>query len=436
MSASHRSAILTAIVAASLLAGAAPARATYSIVGVDRTTRHVGVSGTSCVAPSSVFVIYGSAPGKGAVASQAAANQAGRNRAVQRLMMDVAPADIITELTSAAFDPGAASRQYGVVDVTGRAAGHSGARNGDFADDRQGAAGDFNYSVQGNILTSAAVLTQAAAAFERPACDLAERLMRALEAGGQNGQGDSRCTPFNAPGDSAFVAVDRPGETAGSYLRIRVDGPRRMNPLPTLRARFDEWRMTHPCPGDAPDGGSPPRLDAAPGRDGPPAGGTGGGGAGGAGGRTDGGAAGGTGGGADAGGGNAGRGGGGAGAGGAGTGGAAGATGGAGAGGAGPGGAGGGGGRGVGGGGGAGGTSPPVGGAGGSPPVGGGGGAAAGAGGNGTGGGSSPPGGCSCRSAGAPAGGGAGAGLAGVLALALRRLSLRRRSRRSGSSPT
>jgi uncharacterized Ntn-hydrolase superfamily protein len=231
------------------------AAATYSIVASDTVTRQVGGAGTSCVAPSSVYVIYGSAPGRGAVAAQALANTAGRDRAVQRLGMDLAPASIIAEITGAGFDPIAGMRQYGVVDRMGRAAGHTGADNDDFADDVQGTAGDLAFSTQGNILTGAAVLSQAAAAMRGPGCDLAEHLMRAVEAGARGGQGDRRCTPFGAPGDSAFIQVDRPGEPAGSYLRLRVDGPVHRNALVALRTQFDAWRMTHPCPAETPDAG-------------------------------------------------------------------------------------------------------------------------------------------------------------------------------------
>ena len=261
----------------------ATALATYSIVAADRATRQVGGAVTSCVAPSSVAGVYGSAPGRGAVASQAASNRAGRDRAVQLLLMDVAPEQIITTLTSPAFDTGAARRQYGVVDMMGRAAGHSGTGNGVFSNDIQGDVEGFTYAIQGNILTGAPVLSQAQAAFQRDdACDLAERLMRALEAGAANNQGDRRCTVAGAPSDSAFIQVDRPGEPAGSYLRLSVVTPRRTNPIPGLRTQFDAWRRTHPCPDGMPvppppppvDAGMDPRRDAAP----PPdtAGGTGG----------------------------------------------------------------------------------------------------------------------------------------------------------------
>jgi MYXO-CTERM domain-containing protein len=244
--------------------------ATYSIVAADRATRQVGGAVTSCVG-GSVAGVYGSAPGKGAVAAQAASNRAGRDEAVRLLLMDVAPQQIITRITSAMFDPASARRQYGVVDLMGRADGHSGTGNGNFAGDRQGQAGDFTYSIQGNILTGPAVLSQSEAAFRGEGCDLADRLMLALEAGGASGQGDSRCTP-GSPSSSAFIAVDLPDQPAGSYLRISVLPQGRSNPLPRVRAQFDTWRRTHPCPGDAPppDGGASP-PDTAPPADANPA---------------------------------------------------------------------------------------------------------------------------------------------------------------------
>lgn len=142
--------------------------------------------------------------------------------------------------------------------MQGRAAGHTGANNGVYAADRQAGLGPFAYSVQGNILTGAAVLDQTETGFRAEGCDLAARLMRALEAGGANGQGDSRCTGSGIPSDSAFIEVEREGEAAGSYLRLEVTGTAPNNPLPLLRERFDAWRATHPCPPPKPasDGGT------------------------------------------------------------------------------------------------------------------------------------------------------------------------------------
>ena len=235
----------------------ATARATYSICATDTAARQVGGSGTSCVAPSSVYVIYGSAPGHGVVHAQAFYNETAKLEAVDELNMDVPPADIIVNITDPAFDPLYDLRQYGVVDLMGRAAGFTGALTTAYAEDRQGLTGTFPYSVQGNILTSVAVIDNTEDAFVNGGgCDLADRLMLALEGGEQNGEGDSRCTPDGVPSDSAFIQVDLEGMPAGSYLYLEftasTDPP--PNPITELRSMYDSWRATHPCP-SPPDGG-------------------------------------------------------------------------------------------------------------------------------------------------------------------------------------
>ena len=205
---------------------AVPAAATYSVVGADSATREVGGTGTSCLGGSDVYIIYGSVPGVGVIHAQASANLDGRDRGVELLEQGTSPSDILLEITSSSFDTMARVRQYGLVDSSGRTAGFTGAGARAFADDRQGESGTFSYSVQGNILTSEAVLTQAAAAFESEGCDLAERLMRALEAGADNGEGDSRCTPDGIPADSSFIQVERPDTPRGSYLELHVRSSR------------------------------------------------------------------------------------------------------------------------------------------------------------------------------------------------------------------
>jgi MYXO-CTERM domain-containing protein len=230
--------------------------ATYSIVGADTATREVGGTGTSCLRGQDVYIIYGGVPGLGVIHAQATYNENGRDRGVELLQQGTAPADIMAEITSSGFDSNARVRQYGIADSTGRTAGFTGAGDRAFADDRQGASGTFVYSVQGNILTSEAVLTQAAAAFEGSGCDLAERLMRALEAGADNSEGDSRCTPDGIPSDSSFIQVERPGIAEGSYLELHVRTSMNASPIPGLREQFDVWRATHPCPSGGGSGGS------------------------------------------------------------------------------------------------------------------------------------------------------------------------------------
>jgi MYXO-CTERM domain-containing protein len=79
--------------------------------------------------------------------------------------------------------------------------------------------------------------------------------VRALEAGAMGGQGDRRCTPDGIPADSAFVQVDREGEPAGSFLELHVPSSGNDDPLVELRADFDTWRASHPCPSTAGGGG-------------------------------------------------------------------------------------------------------------------------------------------------------------------------------------
>lgn len=220
---------------------------TYSIVAADMATREAGGAGTSCLEGQDVYVIYQAAPGHGVVHAQAYYNAAGRRRAAELLMAGESPSQILASITGPEFDEQAEIRQYGIVDVLGRSAGFTGAGATAYAADRQGHVGTFAYSVQGNILTSERVLSQAASAFEVEGCDLAERLMRALEAGADGGEGDSRCTASGIPSDSAFLQVEKPDGTAG-YLSLRVESSGRDNPLPQLRQKLDAWRASHPCP--------------------------------------------------------------------------------------------------------------------------------------------------------------------------------------------
>jgi uncharacterized Ntn-hydrolase superfamily protein len=251
------------------------ANATYSIVAADMATKEVGAALTSCLQQYGVGTVnllqaYGSVPAMGAVVAQARvdANQRARKEVERLLGMDLDPAEIIKAITRTTFDSYAEERQYGIVDVRLRSAGFTGTKVTAYKEDRQGAKGNFVYSVQGNLLTSKNVLDQAATAFQSSGCDLAERLMNALEAGGKNKEGDRRCTALSPsiPSDQAVLAVDLPDGTF--LLRLQVRDTRPENPLVLLRAKFNEWRKTHPCPGRTPaidggDGGRSPPVDAA-----------------------------------------------------------------------------------------------------------------------------------------------------------------------------
>jgi len=237
-----RARLLCLVVCFVSLATTAPAWATYSIVAVDQQTGQVGGAATTCIAGASVSRVYQGVPGIGAIHSQANTNISGRQYGAQLLKQGY-PADVIIRaLASADFDAIASTRQYGVVTLDGTSAGFTGANNGSFANDIQGEEGGFLYSIQGNILTSSRVLTQAQSGFAQDACDLASRLIAALEAGARNGEGDSRCRPA-APSDAAFIQVENPDGRV--FVRLDVKGSR--NPLGELRSRFDAFRREVAC---------------------------------------------------------------------------------------------------------------------------------------------------------------------------------------------
>ncbi len=251
----------SAVAALALFAAPAPASATYSIAGVDRATDQVGGAGASCIGSQSVRIIYGVSVGRGVVHAQALVNTAGRDEAVGLLTRGLDPPDIIEIITAGNFDTLAQQRQYGVVNLDGPPAGFTGAENGDFAGDLQGEIDTFAFSVQGNILTGAGVIDRAAEAFADGGCDLADRLMLALEAGAENGEGDSRCTGSGVPADSGFIEVDLPGQAPGSYLRLEVIDTGNDSPVVLLREQYDKWRADNPCPA-ATDAGPEPTPDA------------------------------------------------------------------------------------------------------------------------------------------------------------------------------
>ena len=235
-----------------------PASATFSITAADSVSGAVGGAGASCV-PYEVILIYGEAPGYGALNAQAWVHEAGRDRGVDLLAGGASASAVIEALCDEQTDPLAPRMQYGVATRSGESAACTGPEALPFAGHRTGNAGSTWFAVQGNVLTSARVLDQAVASLEVQGCDLPERLMLGMEAAAQNGEGDSRCTPDGLPASSAYLAV---AFADGSHLRISVPDVSPEDPLVQLRSELDAWRTTHPCPAIENDAGSPP--DAAP----------------------------------------------------------------------------------------------------------------------------------------------------------------------------
>src|SRR5215470_8067761 len=130
-----------------LLAVHSQALATWSVIAVDRKTGQVVIASATCV-PQQAFAGFPAKglkdiqaiiiPGVGVAAAQANVD---RTRKLQDLIATelkrkTDPARIIELLKSQ--DSNHATRQYGILDLEGRGAGHSGAQNGKQSLDRQG----------------------------------------------------------------------------------------------------------------------------------------------------------------------------------------------------------------------------------------------------------------------------------------------------------
>src|ERR1700756_5075999 len=181
-----------------LLAWQNSAFATWSVIAVDRTTRRVVIASSTCTGTTDDFLKDVQAvvvPGKGVAACQAgvdAATHQNQTLVFDQLQLGTDPARIIEMLSQ---DPGFQSRQYGIVDLEGRMAGHSGLTNGFVTQDMHGqvpGTGIF-YSIQGNILRSAKVVPSAVKAFIAEKGGITDRVMAAMLAADAAG-GDSRCT--------------------------------------------------------------------------------------------------------------------------------------------------------------------------------------------------------------------------------------------------
>ena len=259
-----------------LLAINAQAFATWSIVAVDKKTGQVVIASATCV-PQQAFAGFPSKglkdvqaiiiPGRGIAAAQANVD---RTRRLQQLIAKemnrgTDPARIIELLK--ADDQYHPSRQYGIVDLTGRSAGYSGAQNGKQSLDRQGKVpgADIYFSIQGNILAGDDVVEEAVKAFASSKGTLADRVMAAMEAADSRG-GDRRCTcktppdpPAQCDNKTAHVAYlvvakktdkIREGLSEGDFfLELQVTDQdikpdENDNPVKTLRMRYDRWVKT------------------------------------------------------------------------------------------------------------------------------------------------------------------------------------------------
>lgn len=212
---------------------------TWSIVLVDTRTGEVAAASATCLAELDLRALTPvMLAGVGACTAQSFGDTSQINRTLvrDRLAEGVAPSAILTAL--ATFDGGShQTRQYGIVDVQGRAVTFSGTGAGAWAGGRTGTfqytyagkTGTIAYAVQGNVLTGAPVVDRAVEAILSTPGDVAAKVMAGMEAARLMG-GDGRCScnsgptgcgsppaSFTKSAHIAYMLISRPGDADGGH---------------------------------------------------------------------------------------------------------------------------------------------------------------------------------------------------------------------------
>ena len=221
---------------------------TFSIVARCPTTGEYGVA-VATYSPNVGIRCPVVVPQRGAASMQAVANPHLLPIARRLIESALSAEKIVSELLSS--DPYPESRQIHVVDVYGRAHAFTGARNAAWAGH---VVGD-GFSVAGNVLAGEGVVLAMAAAYQAASAEpLAERLVRAIEAGRDAGgqpEGQNSAV-LSVYGEHPFPLVDLRvdlHDQPEAELRRLWDWFRPMVPYYVQRAltptvpRWWQWRM-------------------------------------------------------------------------------------------------------------------------------------------------------------------------------------------------
>ncbi|MBL8898875.1 MAG: DUF1028 domain-containing protein [Planctomycetes bacterium] len=252
-----------------LLLLAQPVRATWSILIIDVTTGEVAVGIATCLTgfdlkPNTIVVV----PGQGVAAAQSFVGPLSLRELIRNGIRNGTTAQQILQQLAIA-DSGHQTRQYGIASLVGGEITFTGTGAGAWAGGVTGQIGNLRYTVQGNVLTGAPVVTAAEQAILNTPGSIAEKLMVAMEAAASMG-GDGRCscnannpTACGAPPPSftksahiGLMVVSRPSDVdlpctpaqgcgAGVYwmdLNVANQNANAPDAVVQLRQRYDTWR--------------------------------------------------------------------------------------------------------------------------------------------------------------------------------------------------
>ncbi|HLO41571.1 MAG TPA: FG-GAP-like repeat-containing protein [Phycisphaerales bacterium] len=223
--------------AAAISAAAGGASATWSIVICDTRTGEVAVASATCLTS---FDLQANTPvllvGIGGATAQSFVDSTGTNRTFIRdgFYNGTSPDDILVGLS--VFDSSHQNKQYGIVDVHGRAATFSGTGAGIWKGGTIGTHGDLVYAVQGNVLWGPEVVDHAVQAIIDTPGDVPAKLMASMIAARvEGGDGRCSCNQANPTGCStlppsfksahiAYMLIGRAGDTDASNGNYRFTG--------------------------------------------------------------------------------------------------------------------------------------------------------------------------------------------------------------------
>ena len=258
---------LVALMLSIMIAG--PASATWSIVVLNRLTGELAVATSTCI---SNFDIATAVPvirvGYAAGAAQSFVVSSASNRRIifRNSLRGATPQQLLDAIEAA--DGGFQNRQFGIVTFAGPPVTHTGTSNGNFANGLTGTFGEYEYAIQGNVLTGNNVILDCESAFLNTDGDLGQRVIAAMEAARDAG-GDGRCSCASGnptgcgspPADydyasyNGFMAVARFGDISnfclGSsgcangdyYMRLNYAGTSMtQEPIAALRDQYTAWR--------------------------------------------------------------------------------------------------------------------------------------------------------------------------------------------------
>lgn len=260
-----------------VLASAAPAVATWSVIALDQKTGTIVIASATCQTRRS-FAAMGAkglmdiqaivAPGRGAAVAQGTFDS---TRATQKLIY--AELGKGTDPEAIEFilrqDPGIEVRQFGILDMDGRHTAFSAPGNPAVALHEQGQVPgtDIWYSIQGDLMPTEDVAHAAVQALMEFHSELADRVMAAMEAADVQG-GDRRCSCASEPAAKApcdsrtshvayLLRAEKNDSNKASYndgryamyLSVTDDDitpTENANPVKTLRLRYEAWKRARP----------------------------------------------------------------------------------------------------------------------------------------------------------------------------------------------